>query len=69
MAWVKVSQYGRYGTQYCINTDKLIVFSRPEGAEYTNLWEQGDEEKEIDPRSVKETPDELLALIREAEGR
>ena len=65
MAWIKVTNASTV-EQYLINTDKLVTIGRPAGASYTNLLEPGENEE---PRRVKETPDELLALIREAEGR
>ena len=65
MAWIKVTNFNA-GGQYFINTDKLISFGRPDKAQYTNLWEPGDQDNDREPRRVKETPDELLQLIREA---
>ena len=64
MAWIKVTRFTT-GEPYCINTDKLISFGWSPGAQFTNLWETGAEDEE--PRRVRETPDELLALIRLAE--
>lgn len=68
MAWIKVTRFTN-GEHYCINTDKLITFGQPTDGKCTNLWEPGDIDNDKTPRRVKETPDELLALIKEAEGR
>ena len=63
MAWIKVTSFSS-GVRYCINTDKLITFGQPTDGKCTNLLEPGENEE---PRMVRETPDELLALIRLAE--
>ena len=66
MAWIKVTSFSS-GVRYCINTAKLITFGQPTDGKCTNLPEPGDIDNDKTPRRVKETPDELLALIRLAE--